>query len=434
MSALIQSAHGVNSATFSAPTQAGSNVIVCLACGPLGTLNGATDDKGNLYTDGASSYSSSTTFNSQADIFYIASPLPPTAGVQVVTASNGGTGNIYIWIFEVATNQSPPTNVPLDIYGNANDGGTATTTPNLSVDLGPTNANDICFAVCSCGGDGGNITSVAAPWTFVTAQGGNGVAYRFVNSGVDFFPTPAFTSSISTKFGLVVETFNAPPPTSSVTVTATDSTPAGDFLVGSKFGSLQQPGRFPLSLVAPSDLLNFSNNFPSYVTPTLPNSILATDTTIAVTTGTGSQFPLNAFEVSVDDEIIFVTSRSGDNLTGCIRGAEGSTAAAHTHKSNVQLLITALSHNQIVAEVVNIENFLGTGGQNVSSSAKELHVTNSSSGNFTVAHGLGVVPKTAYIQMITNGSVYFQTTRYDATNVYLTASGVGQECYIQVYK
>lgn len=50
----------------------------------------------------------------------------------------------------------------------------------------------------------------------------------------------------------------------------------------------------------------------------------------------------------------------------------------------------------------------------------------SAPGNFTVAHGLGVIPTAAIIQMTSTGAIWFQSaTMYDATNLYLVASDTG---------
>jgi hypothetical protein len=46
-------------------------------------------------------------------------------------------------------------------------------------------------------------------------------------------------------------------------------------------------------------------------------------------------------------------------------------------------------------------------------------------GNFTLAHGLGQVPGSVVIMMTSGGIVWFQTPRYDATNLYLIASDEG---------
>lgn len=53
--------------------------------------------------------------------------------------------------------------------------------------------------------------------------------------------------------------------------------------------------------------------------------------------------------------------------------------------------------------------------------------TTSGTGNFTLAHNLGIVPTTVIFEFTDNvGTVYFQNPRFDTTNLYLvsTASGV----------
>ena len=54
-----------------------------------------------------------------------------------------------------------------------------------------------------------------------------------------------------------------------------------------------------------------------------------------------------------------------------------------------------------------------------------LNITNGSNvGNFTVAHGLGMIPNSAVIQMTAGGFIWLQNPKqFDATNLYLTASG-----------
>jgi|SRR5215469_4644129 len=49
----------------------------------------------------------------------------------------------------------------------------------------------------------------------------------------------------------------------------------------------------------------------------------------------------------------------------------------------------------------------------------------SSPGNFTVAHGLAVTPSSVVIEMKSGGAIWFQSTEYDSTNLYLVASDAG---------
>ena len=56
------------------------------------------------------------------------------------------------------------------------------------------------------------------------------------------------------------------------------------------------------------------------------------------------------------------------------------------------------------------------------------------SGNFTVAHLLGRKPVGAVIQMTSSGSIWFQPTApWDATSLYLTASGAGTTALVEVW-
>lgn len=58
----------------------------------------------------------------------------------------------------------------------------------------------------------------------------------------------------------------------------------------------------------------------------------------------------------------------------------------------------------------------------------------SASGNFTVAHLLGRKPVGAIIQMTSSGAIWFQAAApWDATNLYLAASGTGATALVQVW-
>lgn len=62
--------------------------------------------------------------------------------------------------------------------------------------------------------------------------------------------------------------------------------------------------------------------------------------TFNVTTGEGSLFPASNFKITIDNEILLCTSRTGDALT-CSRASEGTTIAAHTQNADVEHRITA---------------------------------------------------------------------------------------------
>lgn len=67
-------------------------------------------------------------------------------------------------------------------------------------------------------------------------------------------------------------------------------------------------------------------------------------------------------------------------------------------------------------------------------SSEVLSVLSTAAGNFTQVHTLGQLPTWADIAMTSGGSIYFQSTKFDATNLYLVASDVGVSADIFVYK
>jgi hypothetical protein len=60
-----------------------------------------------------------------------------------------------------------------------------------------------------------------------------------------------------------------------------------------------------------------------------------------------------------------------------------------------------------------------------SAPSAEVSLAPSSAGNFTVAHGFGGTPALVLIEMTSGGNIWFQSSRYDGTNLYLTASDAG---------
>lgn len=54
-----------------------------------------------------------------------------------------------------------------------------------------------------------------------------------------------------------------------------------------------------------------------------------------------------------------------------------------------------------------------------------LDVIAPNSGNFVIPHGLSSAPEVCYIELRSDGAMWFQPARYDGTNIYLSASEVG---------
>ncbi len=88
--------------------------------------------------------------------------------------------------------------------------------------------------------------------------------------------------------------------------------------------------------------------------------------------------------------------------------------------------------------------FLGSGARDLSNASQilpppptiipsglttEVPFTSPNAGNFTVPHGLGVIPRSVSIAMTSAGLVWQQVVRFDATNLYLVASASGLTGY-----
>jgi hypothetical protein len=109
-------------------------------------------------------------------------------------------------------------------------------------------------------------------------------------------------------------------------------------------------GMVKLNLAHPEQLKRQDIYAPA--TTTLPASITNSQTTIALTsvadfpslsTGILTPDPTIQFYVRIEDEIIKYTSRSGNSLIGCTRGALGTLAVAHTVSTDPLPVKTLLS-------------------------------------------------------------------------------------------
>lgn len=116
--------------------------------------------------------------------------------------------------------------------------------------------------------------------------------------------------------------------------------------------------KFPTAVAGAPDLLVEINKTPSQNAPMLLAPMASGDTSFSTDSGSGSKLPTDNFTVSIDDEIIFVTSRIGDVCTVGARGSQGTTAASHSAGAPINGFITAQAHNQSAAEINAIENFL----------------------------------------------------------------------------
>jgi hypothetical protein len=109
--------------------------------------------------------------------------------------------------------------------------------------------------------------------------------------------------------------------------------------------------KWPVSVATDADLFVAKNALATTLASTITNS----DTTISLTNTTN--FPV-AGGVIIDQEVIFYTGISGSDLTGCVRGSDGTSIAGHNAGVPVSATIIAFHHNGLMAEIEAIETYL----------------------------------------------------------------------------
>lgn len=120
---------------------------------------------------------------------------------------------------------------------------------------------------------------------------------------------------------------------------------------------------WPTSVATDAILYIAVNALQTTLSGTINNSV----TTITLASATG--FP-TAGGVTIDNEVIFYTGISGAQLTGCVRGSDGTTAASHSSGVPVGATVIAAHHNLLKDEIIAIETSLNlTASQAVVTSA-----------------------------------------------------------------
>ena len=92
---------------------------------------------------------------------------------------------------------------------------------------------------------------------------------------------------------------------------------------------------------------------------TTTGAVLIGDSAISVVTTTGG-FAATYGVLSIDDELIVYAAKSGAQFTGCVRGAFGTAAAAHSNGAAVKANMVAGFITALQSAVLAIENELGT--------------------------------------------------------------------------
>lgn len=112
---------------------------------------------------------------------------------------------------------------------------------------------------------------------------------------------------------------------------------------------------FPTSVSTNANLYIAVNG----IQTTLASSITDVQTTITLTST--SSFPTTGAVTINNLEVVFYTGISGADLTGCTRGADGTSNVAHNAGVTVGLTVVAAHHNLLKDEVIAVENALGAG-------------------------------------------------------------------------
>lgn len=116
---------------------------------------------------------------------------------------------------------------------------------------------------------------------------------------------------------------------------------------------------YPTSVSTNANLYIAVNGLQTTLAAPITNSV----TTIPLTSTSG--FPTTGLVTIENNEVVSYTGVSGSNLTGCTRGADGTTALAHSTGVTVGLTVVAAHHNLLKDEIIAIETALGINLANV---------------------------------------------------------------------
>lgn len=121
---------------------------------------------------------------------------------------------------------------------------------------------------------------------------------------------------------------------------------------------MSTPGtvNYPTSLDDSDSLIRAGNR----ASTTLASTFSAGATTASLTSA--SAFP-NSGTFTVDNEIVYYTGKSTNDLTGCVRGREGTSDATHTSGSTVDARITARHHTVLADAIIATQTRLNKVGR-----------------------------------------------------------------------
>ena len=112
--------------------------------------------------------------------------------------------------------------------------------------------------------------------------------------------------------------------------------------------------RYPAELDTAQTLLEARNNTQS----SLNGAITSSATTLILADATN--FPSSGI-VSIQSEIVYYSDKSGNTLSGLLRGKEGTIAASHANGLLVRINITQAYHNNLRDSVIALQGKIGKG-------------------------------------------------------------------------
>lgn len=168
---------------------------------------------------------------------------------------------------------------------------------------------------------------------------------------------------------------------------------------------------FPTTVPTTDQLRTLVNNCSTSLTSDITNAV----TTIPA--DDTSRFP-TAGDITIGEEIITYTGKTGTSFTGCTRGAHSSTAVAHVGSDIIHQYYIAYHHNQMRDELIavaqNISDRFGLGTNVVIQSGK----TFSSASALTIS-----AASTSAISVIASLSADYEGVQIENTETANAASG-----------
>lgn len=127
------------------------------------------------------------------------------------------------------------------------------------------------------------------------------------------------------------------------------------------------------------------------------------------------------------------TGSGGVTFSGDLTGTDGGPQTV-VGIQGIPVTTTAPTDGEVMAYSAAAGKIVfQTGGGSGGGVAATVSVTASGAGNFTVAHSLGRAPSAAIIQMTSADLIWFQSTKFDAANLYLTASEAGATADVALF-